>query len=211
VSDFTAIWLPSAESSARILTTENIGIASLDFAIDPTQDLVVFLHKYPDEVGNFDCRSLSTFQPHPLACSPRLSFDLRDSNFRRIFLQIADDVIGLLFRTSGELTAGALRLVLFNWRTGMALVVSCILTSSIMRFLKRCRTLLAPSFHPLYRTLLFYLLEHTFWDASTTQQTLAEAWEKSTSTDSNGHVDVLPIMSPLCNSRNCTRTDLWTE
>ncbi|KAF7333515.1 F-box domain-containing protein [Mycena venus] len=121
-SDFNVIRLPSVDISAQISRTENIGIQSLDFAMDPTQDLVVFLHKYPDEIGNFDCRTLSTLAPHPLASSPRLSFDLRDENFRRIFLQVADDIVGLLFRTSGESAAPSLRLVLFNWRTGTALV-----------------------------------------------------------------------------------------
>ncbi|KAJ7842855.1 hypothetical protein B0H14DRAFT_2780001 [Mycena olivaceomarginata] len=116
-TDFTAIWLPSAETSTKISSTANIGIESQDFALDPTQDLVVFLHKDPDETGNFECRTLSTLTPHPLAFSPRLSFDLRDGHFRRIFLQVADDVIGLLFRAQASL-----RLVLFNWRTGTMLV-----------------------------------------------------------------------------------------
>jgi hypothetical protein len=125
-TDFTAIWLPSAETSTKISSTANIGIESQDFALDPTQDLVVFLHKDPDETGNFECRTLSTLTPHPLAFSPRLSFDLRDGHFRRIFLQVADDVIGLLFRAQASL-----RLVLFNWRTGTMLVVrfiACFLT-----------------------------------------------------------------------------------
>ncbi|KAJ7666632.1 hypothetical protein DFH06DRAFT_1184348 [Mycena polygramma] len=118
-SDFTTMQLPSAESGARISTAPNVGVASLDFAMDPTQDLVVFLHQYPEEVGNFECRTLSTLQPHPLALTPRLSFALRDDHFRRIFLQVADDIVGLLFRTSSE--SGFLRLVLFNWRTGETL------------------------------------------------------------------------------------------
>ncbi|KAJ7453673.1 hypothetical protein B0H11DRAFT_271887 [Mycena galericulata] len=124
-SDFTAIRLPcSAQHSGQVQATANIGIQSLDFAMDPTQDLVIFLHKDPDpdEIGNFDCRSLSSggLRPHPLASAPRLSFDLRDDTFQRIFLQIADDVVGLLFRTSQR--EGSLRLVLFNWRTGTQLV-----------------------------------------------------------------------------------------
>ncbi|KAJ7123814.1 hypothetical protein C8R43DRAFT_41361 [Mycena crocata] len=121
-SDFTTIRLPTAQCPEEILTTQNIGVESLDFAMDPTQDLVVFLHKEPnDEVGHFECRAMSSLAPHPLAVAPRLSFDLRDNSFRRIFLQVADDVVGLLFRTS-QRAEGALRLVIFNWRTGVRIV-----------------------------------------------------------------------------------------
>ncbi|KAJ7203782.1 hypothetical protein GGX14DRAFT_501344 [Mycena pura] len=119
-SDFTAIRLPSAGRAATITAHENVGVESLDFAMDPTQDLVVFLHK-TGETGIFNVRALSTLQPHPLAASPTLSFDLRDDQLLRIFLQVADDVVGLLCRTS-QLSEGSLRLVLFNWRTGRALV-----------------------------------------------------------------------------------------
>ncbi|KAF8198205.1 hypothetical protein K438DRAFT_1824018 [Mycena galopus ATCC 62051] len=117
-SDFTAIRLPTAETRAQISSQKSIGVESLDFAMDPTQDLVVFLHQNPER-GNFECRSLSTLATHPLAFSPRLSFDLGDGPLRRIFLQVADDVVGLLFRTTFE---HRLRLIIINWRTGAALV-----------------------------------------------------------------------------------------
>ncbi|KAJ6541983.1 hypothetical protein DFH09DRAFT_1041364 [Mycena vulgaris] len=117
-SDFTAIRLPSSRCEGETMSTQNIGIESLDFAMDPTQDLVVFLHEGPGGVGNFDCRAMSSLQPHPRAPTPTLSFDLRDEILRRIFLQVADDVVGLLFRTSET----DLRVVLFNWRTGAMLV-----------------------------------------------------------------------------------------
>ncbi|KAJ7667390.1 hypothetical protein B0H17DRAFT_253624 [Mycena rosella] len=120
-SDFTAIRLPSSQRSGEITATQNIGVESLDFAMDPTQDLVVFLHRGADETGNFDCRAMSSLRPHPLASTPRLSFDLKDDNLRRIFLQVADDVVGLLFYTS-HAADGSLRVVLFNWRTGIMLV-----------------------------------------------------------------------------------------
>ncbi|KAJ7026928.1 hypothetical protein C8F04DRAFT_1123727 [Mycena alexandri] len=116
-SDFSAIHLPTTQTGGRVTVAENIGVESLDFAMDPSRDLVIFLHKYPDEIGNLDCRSLSSLRPHPQASVPRLAFDLRDDEFRRIFVQIAGDVVGLLFRTTGSL-----RLVLFNWCTGTALV-----------------------------------------------------------------------------------------
>ncbi|KAJ7748772.1 hypothetical protein DFH07DRAFT_560708 [Mycena maculata] len=119
VSDFTAIRLPSAQGGGEITRTLNVGVESLDFAMDPTQDLVVFLHK-EDEIGHFACRAMSSLRPHPLAASSTLSFNLRDDSVRRIFLQIADDVIGLLFRTSQD--EGSLRLILFNWRRGIELV-----------------------------------------------------------------------------------------
>ncbi|KAF7340856.1 F-box domain-containing protein [Mycena sanguinolenta] len=117
-SDFTAIQLPTMDRDAQISTNGNIGVHSHDFAMDPTQDLVVFLHQYPDETGNFELKSLSTLGPHPLALSPRISFPIRDHILQRIFLQVAEDVVGLLFRNSESL----LRLVIFNWRTGTELV-----------------------------------------------------------------------------------------
>nr|GAT53420.1 predicted protein [Mycena chlorophos] len=123
-SDFSTLRLPGVDApQAQAMTRESVGVSSLDFAMDPTQDLVVFLYKveFWSETGNFDIRSLSTLEPHPLAAHPTLSFDLRDDAFRRIFLQVADDVIGLLFRTS-QVAEGSLRLVLFNWRTGTALL-----------------------------------------------------------------------------------------
>ncbi|KAF7312606.1 F-box domain-containing protein [Mycena indigotica] len=122
-SDFSTIRLPSVDHRAEITARESVGVSSLDFAMDPTQDLVVFLYKqeFWSETGNFDIRSLSTLEPHPLAALPTLSFDLRDDAFRRIFLQVADDVIGLLFRTS-QVSEGSLRLVLFNWRSGIPLL-----------------------------------------------------------------------------------------
>ncbi|KAJ7242365.1 hypothetical protein B0H12DRAFT_1132465 [Mycena haematopus] len=117
-SDFTAIQLPTTERNTQISSSGSIGVQSHDFAMDPTQDLVVFLHQDPDETGNFELQSLSTLGPHPLAHSPRLSFAIRDDTFRSIFLQVAEDVIGLLFRTSDSM----LRLVIFNWHTGTELV-----------------------------------------------------------------------------------------
>ncbi|KAJ7067253.1 hypothetical protein C8F01DRAFT_663353 [Mycena amicta] len=122
-SDFSTIRLPSVDHRGETSTRESVGVSSLDFAMDPTQDLVVFLYKEEiwSETGNFDIRSLATLEPHPLAATPTLSFDLRDDGFRRIFLQVADDVIGLLFRTS-QVSEGSLRLVLFNWKTGTALL-----------------------------------------------------------------------------------------
>ncbi|KAK7039348.1 F-box domain-containing protein [Favolaschia claudopus] len=121
-SDFSSIRLPSSEMEAQFYSNQNIGLESLDFAMDPTQDFVVFLHKQTDEdIGNFECRSLSNLGPHPRAFSPRQSFGLKDDNFRRIFMQVADDVIGLLFRTTGDLGAPSLRLILYNWREGFPL------------------------------------------------------------------------------------------
>ncbi|KAJ7472143.1 hypothetical protein FB451DRAFT_1252004 [Mycena latifolia] len=118
-SDFTAIHLPSSQLGSQITSTPNIGIESLDFAMDPTQDLVIFLHR-GDGTGDFDCRAMSSLQPHPRASMPRLSFDLKNDNLRRIFLQVADDIVGLLFHTSHA--ENSLRIVLFNWRAGTLLV-----------------------------------------------------------------------------------------
>jgi hypothetical protein len=119
-SNLTSIELPSANKTVKIKSVPNIGLESLDFAMDPTQDLVVFLHQDRVGLGHFECRAMSTLKQHPLAAGPTLSFDLAGNHLQRIFLQVADDVVAVLFRSSD----GFLRLVLFNWRTGIQLVVS---------------------------------------------------------------------------------------
>ncbi|CAK5277935.1 unnamed protein product, partial [Mycena citricolor] len=119
LTDFTTIALPTAERESRASTFPDVGVQSLDFAIDPTQDLVVFLWRGQDS-ANLDCRLMSTLAPHPLAALDTLSLGLRQQSFQRIFLQIADDAVGLLYRI--QPLAETLRLVIFNWRTAVLLV-----------------------------------------------------------------------------------------
>ena len=42
-SNLYVIWLPSATHDGRILRRETIGLSVRDFAIDPTEDIIVFL------------------------------------------------------------------------------------------------------------------------------------------------------------------------
>ena len=42
-SNLFVIWLPSATHDGRVLRRETIGLSVRDFAIDPTEDIIVFL------------------------------------------------------------------------------------------------------------------------------------------------------------------------
>lgn len=46
-SNLFVVWLPSASHDGRVLRHESIGLSVRDFAIDPTEDIVVFLEDDP--------------------------------------------------------------------------------------------------------------------------------------------------------------------
>ncbi|KAJ7450078.1 hypothetical protein B0H11DRAFT_2078366 [Mycena galericulata] len=85
-----------------------------DFAMDPTQDLVVFLYHVDAESANLECRTLASHQAHPLASLPLLSLPLARDPSMTLSIQIADDVVALSFPDQN-------RLLLWNWRKGIML------------------------------------------------------------------------------------------
>ena len=92
-------WLPSATHDGRVLRHETIGLSVRDFAIDPTEDIIVFLeddskyvvftllvvnphlfHTRPSSTlvwtVRLYLRTISSNRPHPLAREEILSFDI---------------------------------------------------------------------------------------------------------------------------------------
>lgn len=144
-----ATWLPSRTEGARSIIREDLGVATRDFAIDPTQDLIALVdggdrysmsccilsHQLtallpPDCSQHADfrirvyLRTISTNLAHPRATSSELlapiSFELSSS-----FIQIVDDVIGMFFWVHGP------GLIIWNWLTSEILVVR---SSSTLQF-----------------------------------------------------------------------------
>ena len=65
-SNLYVIWLPSATHDGRVLHRETIGLSIRDFAIDPTEDIIVFL----EDSSKFVICTLLVVNPHllPVLC-----------------------------------------------------------------------------------------------------------------------------------------------
>lgn len=88
----------------------------LDFAIDPTQDLLVILYQPANDSAHLECRSFSSHRAHPLAALPLLLFPLEAGPAPRLSIHIADDIVAISFPC-------LMQLLLFNWRMGIPLTV----------------------------------------------------------------------------------------
>ncbi|EIW85176.1 hypothetical protein CONPUDRAFT_117787 [Coniophora puteana RWD-64-598 SS2] len=127
---FMATWLPSTgtgvaagDEGPRTLTRDDIGITTRDFAIDPSQDLIVFVKSDELNFGMPDTltlvlRAISTNEPHPEARLPTLTCSVQFP-LNSAFIQIVDDVVGMLFYS--EFERGP-RIVIWNWHDGSILV-----------------------------------------------------------------------------------------
>ncbi|TFY60917.1 hypothetical protein EVJ58_g4844 [Rhodofomes roseus] len=114
-----ATWLPTRAHTPRSLVREDIGVATRDFAIDPSQDLIAFVDA--DNGDNSQTRiqiylrTISTNARHPHAALPELvapiPFELGSS-----FIQIVDDVVGMFFWVHGP------GLIIWNWQTAEVVV-----------------------------------------------------------------------------------------
>ncbi|KAI6154469.1 hypothetical protein EDD17DRAFT_1490102 [Pisolithus thermaeus] len=116
----TAAWLPSAlDPQGRTLVRENVGFPTRDFAVDPSQDLIIYFKGGEGNVFALELcvRTLSTNEAHPEARSPtlRASVLLPVSS---AFMQIVDDIIGMWFLIEPERT----HITLWNWKTGKVIV-----------------------------------------------------------------------------------------
>ncbi|KAF8344607.1 hypothetical protein F5887DRAFT_1202729 [Amanita rubescens] len=120
--DMFLAWLPSAKSPGYTVYHEDIKMDLRDFAIDPTQDLIVLLEE-DDTVFQEDLsrnmrlhlRTMSTMGRHPKAQEPELRFSIRH-RINTAFVQIASDVLAV-FLTLGFQT----RLILWNWEADQLL------------------------------------------------------------------------------------------
>ncbi|KAJ8453800.1 hypothetical protein ONZ45_g681 [Pleurotus djamor] len=122
---FCAAYLPSLHSDVKGRITSELKFPARDFAMDPSQDLIVFLEddkRPPTYRGlrkvNLHVYSLSKHIPHPLAKSPIITFEILRSEIGNWiltgFLQIADDVLVLHYNTEDE----ASHIYLWEWTTG---------------------------------------------------------------------------------------------
>ncbi|KAM5545812.1 hypothetical protein V8D89_000850 [Ganoderma adspersum] len=117
-------WLPTSTDEARTVARDDLGVRMRDFAIDPSQDLMVLV--IADDIAShllglsftIHLQTISTNKPHPKARVPLLQapvpFQVGNS-----FVQIVDDVVGAFFWVHGP------GLIIWNWRTGKV-VVNCI-------------------------------------------------------------------------------------
>ncbi|KIL56442.1 hypothetical protein M378DRAFT_89296 [Amanita muscaria Koide BX008] len=120
-------WLPSSTRPGVTIHHEDIGLSLRDFAIDPTQDLVVLLEEdtilfQEDWSRNvwLRLRTMSTLKPHPNAQKPDLLFQIRHipsaNRISSAFVQVGSDVLAVflsLFNTP--------RLLMWNWKDGRLL------------------------------------------------------------------------------------------
>ncbi|KAJ6535131.1 hypothetical protein B0H19DRAFT_1185057 [Mycena capillaripes] len=91
-----------------------------DLAIDPTQDLVAFLHMTPGEPrARVHLHTISSHQSHPLAAIPCLLFALERDATMPLSIQIVDDIIGIFIGEPSSLT-------IFNWRSGITIATTII-------------------------------------------------------------------------------------
>ncbi|KAF8221337.1 hypothetical protein L208DRAFT_1328446 [Tricholoma matsutake] len=128
--NFLASWLPSSTDEGRQIRRGSLEMEARDFAIDPGQDLIIFVEEgdppsLPDE-GKFIrllIRTISTHEAHPAAevdifqffIAPDLHHGVVVSN---IIIQIADDILAVFFST------GFHRLLLWNWKEGILITDS---------------------------------------------------------------------------------------
>ncbi|KAG1861347.1 hypothetical protein C8R48DRAFT_762333 [Suillus tomentosus] len=119
---FISSWLPSSSAPGHTLVRNDIGISTRDFAIDPSQDLIAFVQSDDDLVNNSNytavhIRTISSNVKHPEASSPILR-TLTPSIMTSAFIQIVDDVIGMMFWMELDNP----RITIWNWKTGQILV-----------------------------------------------------------------------------------------
>jgi hypothetical protein len=119
---FISSWLPSSSDPGHTLVRKDIGISTRDFAIDPSQDLIALVQSDDDFVNDSSytevhIRTISSNVKHPEATSPVLR-TLTLSTMTSAFIQIVDDVIGMMFWVEFE----SPHITIWNWKTGQILV-----------------------------------------------------------------------------------------
>ncbi|KAJ7330358.1 hypothetical protein DFH08DRAFT_882454, partial [Mycena albidolilacea] len=115
--DFLAISLPrivDEPQAARDTYSMGTKLQNFeDFAIDPTQDLIVRFYTPPGELAYLECHTISSKEPHPLAKNALLAFSLARDPIGVFSIQVADDIIGIFFPEA------PFSFKLFNWRGGI--------------------------------------------------------------------------------------------
>ncbi|KAF9236004.1 hypothetical protein BU15DRAFT_89346 [Melanogaster broomeanus] len=125
---FSVTWLPSSHNPGHTLVHEDVGIPSRDFAMDPSQDLMVLFRGGEEFVmmpfimvvpGTLELyvRTISTNQVHPEAQVEVLRtpvlFPITTAT-----IHIVDDIVGVLYC----LESIQPHVIMWNWKTGNLIV-----------------------------------------------------------------------------------------
>ncbi|KAI0703399.1 hypothetical protein BC835DRAFT_1410680 [Cytidiella melzeri] len=126
---FTAAWLPTREyrvsnetDQVQRMVRDDLGIWTRDFAMDPTQDLLVLLEVDQRSTIIIHVRAMSSMEVHPLAArsplgfAPPVSQTLQQTQIGSCFLQVIGDVVSMFYWHGGHC------LRVWNWQTGMIIV-----------------------------------------------------------------------------------------
>ncbi|KAF8057527.1 hypothetical protein FPV67DRAFT_1456141 [Lyophyllum atratum] len=123
--DFFVSWLPSADAEGHEVLRDDLKINARDFAIDPGQDLIIFLEEeggmlahHSNQNVKLHMRSITNHEPHVQARFPVIEFSVPPHEVyarfvRCIMLQVADDIIAVLLTTWYQ------RLLIWNWKEGI--------------------------------------------------------------------------------------------
>lgn len=113
---------PDYHPSTSTLVRPDIGIATRDFAIDPTQDLIALIEHddgptltSPHALVQIHLRTISTNEPHPETTCP-IFRHVTPFRIGNAFIQIVDDVVGLFFWAEGP------GLLIWSWKDGRVCV-----------------------------------------------------------------------------------------
>ncbi|KAH9943580.1 hypothetical protein B0H21DRAFT_487066 [Amylocystis lapponica] len=116
VRHLTATWLPSRTKEAQSIIREELDVATGEFTIDPSQDLIVLVnvdYMQPECCTiNVHLRTISTNTAHLGAASSQLRAEI-SSDPGMMSVQVVDDVVGVICWAS---------LVIWNWVTAEVLV-----------------------------------------------------------------------------------------
>ncbi|KAG8215644.1 hypothetical protein J3R82DRAFT_7515 [Butyriboletus roseoflavus] len=124
----SATWLPGCHDPGRTVVRDDLGIPTRDFAMDPSQDLMVLFKGGGGDVGlpvmvvfpgtlELHIRTISTNQTHPEARVPVLCTPVMYP-ITSGFVQIVDDVVGMMYCVDPARP----RITIWNWKTGNRVV-----------------------------------------------------------------------------------------
>ncbi|KAF8879597.1 hypothetical protein BD779DRAFT_1551441 [Infundibulicybe gibba] len=121
--DLLVSWLPSLASGGKQAFTESLGGRIRDFALDPTQDLIIYLADDLDAARgryvNLNACTISSRKPHPDSLQPAFGcqFEETHEDITMALMQIAGDLVALFF-VLGHQT----RLLMWDWTSGSIVV-----------------------------------------------------------------------------------------
>ncbi|KAJ7618025.1 hypothetical protein FB45DRAFT_216911 [Roridomyces roridus] len=113
----------------------------VDFAMDPTQDLLAILYRPGGTTGILSFRRVSDLRIHPLARDSAVRFEMEDidDNFLEdVTMHISYDIVAISFVVPG-------RLVIFDWRRCLLLVDLAVSDHSGFQFISSRAFLLGSS------------------------------------------------------------------